>query len=400
MIVRFGKGFFIMLKRILTLDLPEGQSLFLWGARKTGKSTFLKEQFPDVLYIDFLQHDVYLRYSKRPSQLREELSTLDPKPSRIILDEVQKIPEILDEVHWMIENFKGISFILCGSSLRKLKHEGANLLGGRAWRQVFLPLCYPELPSFDLLRIFNHGLLPAHYLSKSIPTRSLQAYIVDYLIPEIQWESRIRQMGSFNRFLDAIAFSNGEALNYTNIARECAVNARTVQAYVDLLVDMLLGYLVFPYTRSKSRQMIMSTPKFFFFDPGIVSMLKGQTHDQLKGADAGHLLEQYVFLELVAYREMHQMRYEINYWRTKSGLEVDFILNRGAVALEVKISNFVDRRDIHGLIEFTKENKPEFSAVVCLEPKHRIITIDDVSIHILPLEEFLKMLWKGEVVKG
>jgi predicted AAA+ superfamily ATPase len=181
-----------MLKRSLTLDLPKGQSAFLWGARKTGKSTYLESRFPDSLYIDFLNHTTFLQYSKHPSLLREMIQAKKDISCPIIVDEVQKIPEILDEIHWLIEHRKDISFILCGSSFRKLKHIGANLLGGRAWRQLFLPLCFPELPEFDVLKIFNRGLIPAHYLSESDPASSLEGYIVDYVIPEVQWESRIR----------------------------------------------------------------------------------------------------------------------------------------------------------------------------------------------------------------
>lgn len=388
-----------MLKRKLTLNLPASQSIFLWGARKTGKSTFLKSMFPDSMYIDFLQQDVSLRYSKNPSLLRQELESNPNKLDHpIIIDEIQKVPEMLDEVHWMIENYKGISFILCGSSLRKLKHMGSNLLGGRAWRQLFLPLCYPEFPKFDLLRIFNHGLIPSHYLSEEIPTHSLEGYVANYLIPEIQWESRIRQIGSFNRFLEAIAFSNGEMLNYSNIARECAVTVRTVQLYVDLLVDMLLGYMILPYAKSVSRQLIVSAPKFYFFDTALVNFLRERTIQSLKGPEAGHTFEHYVFLELLAYKELNQKRYEINYWRTKTGLEVDFVLKKGSVALEVKISDSIDKRDLHGLIAFTEEHKPAFSAVVCLEKRARQIKVNDCIIQILPIEEFLKKLWAGEIL--
>ena len=253
-----------MLNRYLELDLPEGKSLFLWGARKTGKSTYLKNRFPNSFYIDLLHHSTFLRYSKTTGTLKEEIEAQNNLHQPIIIDEVQKVPEILDEVHHIIENNKNISFILCGSSLRKLKQTGSNLLGGRAWRQLFLPLCYPELPEFDLLKIFNYGLLPEHYLTSSNPVRNLEGYIVDYIIPEVQWEGRIRNLGSFSRFLEAMAFSNGEILNYANIARECHVNLKTVQGYTELMCDMLLGYIIRPYTPKTSRQLIVSSPKFIF----------------------------------------------------------------------------------------------------------------------------------------
>ncbi len=345
-----------MLNRILDLHLPQGQSLFLWGARKTGKSTYLKQRYPHSQWIDLLKNDVLLRYIKEPHLLREELlaqgSVEATQP--IIIDEIQKAPALLDEIHWLIENDPAHPyFILCGSSLRRLKHEGANLLGGRAWRQLFLPLCYPEMPSFDLLRILNNGLIPSHYLSESVAQKSLQAYLTDYLIPEVQWESRIRELSSFTRFLDAIAFSNGEMLNMSNVAREASVGVKTVQAYVDLLIDMLLGYLIFPFAKSESRQLITSTPKFYFFDTGLTRILRGQAAiTQLKGPEVGHAFEHYIFLELLAYKEIHNALFKIQYWRTKSGLEVDFILDKGKVAIEVKCTSTVEKTDLKGLIAF------------------------------------------------
>lgn len=387
-----------MLKRVLRIDLPVGQSLFLWGARKTGKSTYLQYCFPDSLYIDFLHHTTFLRYSKNPSLLREMIQAVKNQSGPIIIDEVQKIPEILDEVHWMIENIDGISFILCGSSLRKLKHTGANLLGGRAWRQLFLPLCFPELPEFDLLKIFNRGLVPSHYLSKIEPTSSLEGYLVDYIIPEVQWESRIRNLGGFNRFLEALAYSNGEILNYSNIARECGVSMKTAQGYVELICDMLLGYLMPPYLPRTSRQLIVSAPKFYFFDPCLPHLLLNREIKQLKGPEAGHAFEHYLFLELTAYKELRKKRYDISYWRTKTGLEVDFILNKGEVAIEAKITAPIGRQDIRGLIEFTKEHKPKKSIVVGLEPERRIMQIDDIQIIVYPIQEFLKNLWNNEIL--
>ncbi len=376
-----------------------GQSTFLWGARKTGKSTYLQYHFPDSLYVDFLDHSTFLQYSKNPLLLRELIQNEKRKiTGPIIVDEVQKIPEILDEIHWLIENKKGLSFILCGSSLRKLKHTGANLLGGRAWRQLFLPLCFPELPDFDLLKIFNMGLIPAHYLSATDPVSSLEGYIVDYIIPEVQWESRIRNLGGFNRFLEALAFSNGEILNYSNIARECNVSVKTVQGYVELLCDMLLGYLISPYTPRTSRQLIVHAPKFYFFDHCLPRVLLERTVNQLKGPEAGHAFEHYLFLELFAYKELRKKMFSIGYWRTKSGLEVDFILKKGEVAIEAKITTPIRKQEIRGLIEFSKEHKPKKSIVVGLEREYRVMTVEDVRIFIYPIQQFLKELWNNEIL--
>lgn len=387
-----------MLKRQLKLDLPKGKSLFLWGARKSGKSTYLKETFPNIFYIDLLDHRTFLRYSKSSSILEEEIISLDNSSEPIIIDEIQKIPELLDQIHHLIEKDKNLSFILCGSSLRKLKMIGSNLLGGRAWRQLFMPLCYPELPKFDLLRIFNRGLLPEHYITNTEITRNLEGYIVDYIIPEVQLEGRIRNLGAFSRFLEAIAFSNGEIVNYSNIARECHVNAKTVQGYTELMCDMLLGYIIRPYTPKTSRQLITAAAKFYFFDPSIPLYLLQKEIKLLKGADAGHAFENYIFLELQAYKELNKKRYEITYWRTKSGLEVDFIIGKGDIAIEVKISSLVQKKELRGLIEFTKEHSPKHSIVVSLEPNKRTLTIDDKKITIYPVEDFLSDLWQGLII--
>jgi predicted AAA+ superfamily ATPase len=341
-----------------------------------------------------------MRYLKRPESLREEVLALtDLTQFPIIIDEIQKAPALLDEIHWLIENVPNCSFILCGSSLRRLKHDGANLLGGRAWRQIFTSLCYPEQPKFDLLKIFNDGLLPEHYLSKHDVGRSLKAYVMDYLIPEIQWESRIRNLSAFTKFLEAIAFSNGELLNTTNIARESGVSAKTIQSYIELLVDMLLGYLILPYTQTTNRQIIVGHPKFYFFDPGLVRVLKGlPKFETLKGSEAGHSFEHYIFLELMAFKELKRHNFDIKFWRAKSGLEVDFVLNKGAVAIECKISGDVEKRDIKGLIEFTKEHQPKRSILVCLAPTKRIMHIDNVAIEVYPVEQFLQELWNGGIV--
>jgi predicted AAA+ superfamily ATPase len=389
-----------MIKRILKLNVPVGKSLFIWGARQSGKSTYLKQIYPDNFRIDLLKHDVFMTYLQKPETLREEvLSIMDQSKFPIIIDEVQKVPALLDEVHWLIENKKGVSFILCGSSMRRLKHEGSNLLGGRAWTQTFLPLCYLELPKFDLLKILNFGLLPEHYLLEDDTARSLKSYISSYLIPEIQWESRIRKLTAFTRFLEAIAFSNGELLNSSNIARESGVSVKTVQSYIDLLVEMHLGYMIFPYARSKSRQLISSHPKFYFFDTGIVRLLKNVSKfETLKGSEVGHGFEHYIFLEILAFKEINRLDFDIQFWRSKSGLEVDFILAKGRVAIECKISPFIEKSDIKGIVEFSKENKPLKSIVVSLVQNKRIMTFDDVTIEVYPIQEFLKELWDKQII--
>lgn len=387
-----------MIDRFLSVDLPEGKSLFLWGARKTGKSTWLKAQFPQSLYIDLLTHNTFSRYSKNPGLLSEEIkANPDCKKFPIIIDEVQKAPELLDEIHSLIETQKPISFILCGSSLRKLKHTGANLLGGRAWRQLFFPLCYPEIPDFDLLRIVQHGLLPEHYLSPHKPMRDIEGYVGDYIIPEVQWEGNIRNLGGFNRFLEAVAFSNGEIINYSNIGRDCGVSTKTVQGYVELLCDMLMGYLIPPFAQIASRQVITKAPKFYFFDTLLPLYLLNRQITSLKGHEAGHAFEHYLCLELIAYKELSKSRLSISYWRTKTGIEVDFVIGKADFAIEVKISSPINKHDLQGLVAFKKEYPHTQPMVVSLEPRKRLMNVDGVDIMIYPVEEFLKEMWAGKI---
>ncbi|MBX3486951.1 MAG: DUF4143 domain-containing protein [Candidatus Paracaedibacteraceae bacterium] len=227
----------------------------------------------------------------------------------------------------------------------------------------------------------------------------MEGYLADYLIPEVQWESRIRQLDAFGRFLEAVGFSNGELMNFSNIARETGVSIKTVQGYVELLVDMLVGHLVFPFAKSERRQLIVSSPKFYFFDTGLIRFLKGNAPiDSLKGSEAGHAFEHYLFLELLAYKELNHKQIDIKYWRTKTGLEVDFILARGTIAIEAKISSPIERRDIKGIVAFSKEHQPQRSIVVSLEPRKRVMNIDDVKIEVFPIEEFLADLWEGKII--
>ncbi|MBI5586047.1 MAG: ATP-binding protein [Deltaproteobacteria bacterium] len=382
------------LSRILHLDLPPGQSAFLWGPRKTGKSTFLKERFPQSLVYDFLKTDLYFEFTKRPSLLREQLLARGKEKLRtpIILDEVQKIPEILNEVHWLIEN-RGHSFILCGSSARKLKRGKANLLGGRAWRFEMFPLVSAEVKDLDLLRALNHGLIPAHYLQDRYE-KSLKAYTQDYLKEEVFAEGLIRNIPAFSRFFEAMGFSHGEMINYTNIARECGVDAKTVREYFQILVDTLLGRRLAPYKKRQDRQVISHTPKFYLFDVGVAGALSRRRIVEARGELFGKALEHFIFMELSAYSAYRDLNFDLNYWRTKTGLEVDFILGGGEVALEVKGSSRVDPRALRPLLAFTEEHRPRFSLMVTNEADERVVG----PIRLLPWKTFLERLWAGTII--
>jgi len=383
-------------KRYLRIKLPQRQSAFLWGARKTGKSTFLKKSFPDAIYYDLLKSDIFLSLSSTPHLLREELATANNAGRLVIIDEVQKIPALLDEVHWLIEN-TSLQFILCGSSARKLKRYGVNMLGGRAWKYHFFPLAFPELPEFDLLKISQRGTIPTHYDS-SAPNKALKAYLEDYITLEIQSEGLVRNLSAFVRFTDAIRFSHAEMLNYSNIAREAHIDAKTVSSYFSILVDTLMGYLIYPFKKYIGRQIISETPKFYLFDVGVANYLQQYRIDELKGQQAGKALEHYILLELLAYRDLNEKDFEINYWRTKAGLEVDFILGGGQTALEVKLEEQPDKSDLRGLIAFCEEHHPKSAYLICMVPRARRIKHDHLTIDVLPVKTFLEQLWDGKII--
>lgn len=387
-----------MYKRICHIDLPPGQSAFLWGARQTGKSSFLKKHFKDSVYYDLLDTHEVIRLTKAPYLLREAVLALDraalSKP--IILDEIQKVPQLLNEIHWLIENTSA-QFILCGSSARKLKTTATNLLGGRAWNYHFYPLVSAEIPDFDLLRSLNHGLVPRHYLAKSHLKDHLQAYVDIYLTDEIRNEGLARNLSGFARFLDVAGLSNGEMINYQNIARDCSIDRATVQGYYQILVDTLLGYLIYPYNKKIKRDLITATPKFYFFDVGVANFLSRQKVSALKGMIAGKSFENFILMELMAYIGLKRKRDVITYWRTKTGFEVDFIIGDGALALEVKISEQVHQQDLKGLIAFCEEHPKTQAIVISQDKRKRLLKVnDDIQIMIMPWHLFLKQLWADE----
>jgi len=353
------------------------------------------ENFPKSIVYDFLQTDLFLEFSKKPSLLRERLLAKESQILKhpVILDEVQKIPQILDEVHWLIEN-KGIRFILCGSSARKIKRGKANLLGGRAWRYEMFPLVSAELGNLDLLKVLNRGLIPVHYFDDTFE-KSLKAYTQDYLKEEILAEGLTRNIPAFSRFFDAMAYSHGELTNYSNIARDCGVDSKTVREYYQILVDTLMGRFVEPFQRRQDRQIISKTPKFYLFDVGVAGIITKRKILEEKGESFGKAFEHFIFMELVAYSSYKDLDYEVNFWRTKSGLEVDFVLGGGGVALEIKGTSRVDKRDLRSLIAFAKEYSPQKALVICNEREERL----HGNIRILPWRQFMEALWEGKIIR-
>lgn len=383
------------LKRLLHIALPDRQSAFLWGPRKTGKSTYLSTAFPNSARFDLLDTDLMLEFTRRPALLRERLQALAPEQLRlpIIIDEVQKVPQLLDEVHWLIEN-EGLRFILCGSSARKLKRGRSNLLGGRAWRYEMFPLVAPEIENLDLLRALNRGLIPAHYLQEGYG-RALRSYVSDYLKEEVFDEGLARNIPAFTRFFDAMAFSHGELTNYANIARDCGVEAKTVKGYYQILVDTLLGTMIEPYKKRQERQVIRKAGKFYLFDVGVSGFIAKRHVREQRGEAFGRALEHFVLMEILAHRSYRELHYDVNFWRTKSGLEVDFVLAGGEVAIEVKGTDRVDSTALRPLMVFREEQRPRKSIVVCNERSARV----HEGIEILPWREFLNLLWAGELIR-
>lgn len=382
--------------RILNFDLPQGRSAFLWGARKTGKTTFLHEKFANAKFIDLLQSEVFAKYVRNPEYIRSEilaLSDAERKNLVIVIDEVQKVPQILNEIHWMIENIKEVSFVLCGSSSRKLKSSGANLLGGRCWRYQMLPFCYPELKKLDWNKIFNRGLIPEHYNSE-YSEKSLAAYIYDYLINEVQIEANIRHRDPFIKFLDVLALSHSEMINFTNIARDCGINKATVKSYFEILEDMYIGYFLHPYSKRKNRQIVTQIPKFYLFDTGVANYLAKYRFTGFGGSESGKAFEHYIFLELKAYQIMNSIRDEITYYRDSQGCEVDFILKDQA--FEVKIKQNITAKDIKGLLIFGEDYGYKLN-VVCTCDKKRIEIFGKHSVTIWPVQEFLESMWNGQL---
>jgi uncharacterized protein len=377
-------------RKQLLLD-SENESLFLWGARQTGKSTLLKKLYPDALWFDLLLADVYQRLVNNPTLIRETVLA-NPEKSIVIIDEIQRIPEILNEIHWLITNTK-TQFIMSGSSARKILRSEANLLGGRALRYELFPLISQEIPDFDLIKALNNGLLPRHYLATN-PKKMISAYVGNYLRDEIIGEAKIRNATVFSQFLEAAAFSNGEMVNYTNIAAECGVSAPTIKEYFQILQDTLIGRFV-PAYQKKPKRRVITAPKFYFFDVGIVNFLLKRGKIEMGTEVFGNAFEHFIYKEIYAHSSYSGLDYEISYWRTASQIEIDFVLGKNEVAIEVKASNTINSRHLKGLKAFMEEYKVNHALLICNENLPR----KQGDIWILPWRVFLEKLWGGELIR-
>jgi len=377
-----------VIPRLIDLHFPLGQSAFLWGPRQVGKSFWVRESLPDALVIDLLKSDVYAEYAARPALLRERLGARNS--DLVVIDEIQKVPALLDEVHWLIEN-RGAAFLMTGSSARKLRRGHANLLAGRAWTRRLLPLAWREVPDLDLERVMSSGLLPHHYLSDSF-REDLRAYVGDYLKEEIAAEGLTRNIPAFSEFLRVAAITSSELLNYTNVGREAGISAKVVRGYFDILEDTYLGFRVAPWRRSRRRRLI-ETEKFYLFDIGVANHL-ARREPRIGSPEFGKSFEHFVLMELMAYRAYRQPDLEIRFWRTAHGQEVDFVLGDMDLALEIKASKRVHAGDLRGLRVLSEESEPRRKLVVCLEDEQRTTTDD---IELLPWRSFFERLWAGEL---
>ena len=380
-----------MFSRILSLIEASTESIFFWGARQTGKSTLLKQLFPAAHYYDLLLSDEYSRLRFRPALLREECEMLD-EGELVIIDEVQKIPALLDEVHWLMTE-RNLRFILCGSSARKLRRCGANLLGGRAIRKTLFPLVSAEIPDFDIDVALNNGMLPRHYLIKD-PRQRLEAYVGDYLQQEIVAEAVVRRIDSFTRFLQVAALSDAEILNYTKIASDCGVSSKSVKEYFSILEETMLGYHIPAYSKVIRRKLV-AAPKFYFFDVGIPNYLMKRIPLKSGSSEYGHALEHLICQELKAYLSYRGIDKNLSYWRTSDHrYEVDFIVGDAEVAIEVKSSETVDSSETRGLRAFSEEHPSARLIIVSMEQRPR----RHKDIEIWPAREFLRKLWADKII--
>ena len=375
-----------IIRRLFQLKLPLKRSAFLWGPRKVGKSYWIHRHLPEATLLDFLRTDVFSEYAARPALLRERHQN---HKGLIVLDEVQKIPAILDEVQWLIEN-KGLSFLLTGSSARKLRRGHANLLGGRAWRKTMVPLSCLEVDAFDLERIMVSGLLPSHYLSSN-PLEDLRAYVADYLKEEIAAEALTQHIPSFAEFLRVASITSSELVSYTNIARESGVSHKVIRTYFQILEDTYLGFRVPPWSKSRTRRMIL-TEKFYLFDVGVSNYL-ARRQPRLGSAEFGKSFEHYILMELRAYQAYKNPELPITFWRTSTGQEVDFVLGEKDLAIEIKGTPRVHEGDIRSLLALLEDGPVKHCVVVCLEREPRWI---HKRIEVLPWRSFIDRLWNGD----
>ncbi|MBV6442342.1 MAG: ATP-binding protein [Haliscomenobacteraceae bacterium CHB4] len=373
------------------LLLPD-QNCFLFGPRGTGKSTFLRHHLPDALWIDLLKPENYRNFKAWPERL-EELVLGNPQQKDVVIDEVQRVPELLPLVHRIVEMKLGHRFVLTGSSARKLKTADIDLLGGRAIRKSMYPFMLSELlhPA-DFEDMLRFGLLPVAFSSND-KAATLDAYISLYMQQEVYQEALVRNIGDFARFLEAISFSHGSVLNVSNVARECGVGRKTVEGFIQILYDILLAFQI-PVFAKKASRMMSSHPKFYFFDTGVFQALRPKGVLDRPEEIGGSALEGLVAQHFQAWISYCTEPFQLSFWRSLRGIEVDFVLygSSGFYAFEVKNSHRIRPSDLTGLIEFGKDY-PESRRILLYRGTDRLLKGD---ILCLPVHDFLKRLKPNE----
>jgi predicted AAA+ superfamily ATPase len=369
--------------------LPQtNQSHFLFGPRGTGKTTWLKTNYPDAYYIDLLSTKLFVNYSSNPERLIEIVEG-NPEKKVFIIEEVQRIPSILTIVHKLIEEKKELQFILTGSSARKLKRTGIDLLAGRALLKKCHPFIAAELSEqFVLENALKLGLIPLVVASTN-PDEVLHSYAALYIREEVQSEGLVRNVGNFSRFLEAISFSHANILNVSEVARECSVERKTVEAYISILEDLLLGYKLPVFTK-RAKRILISHSKFYFCDSGVFQSLRPKGPLDSINEISGQAIEGLVLQHLIAWIDYSNIGEKVYYWRTKSGLEVDFIIygENEFVAIEVKNSDKVNPKELKGLKNFN-EDYPEARLLFLYRGTEKL---KKGNILVMPVEIFLKQL--------
>ena len=361
-----------------------GQSFFLFGPRGTGKSTFLKHEYPDALWIDLLKPDVFRKYSAHPEHIFE-LVQGNPSKKYIIVDEVQKVPELLPAIHSLVEEKKTHQFILTGSSARKFKKAGTDLLAGRLLLKHFFPFMLNEVKGhWNFNSTLQFGTLPIVLASKN-PQHVLDTYISLYIQEEVYQESLVRNIGNFSRFLEAVSFSHGSQINISNVARECHVERKVVEGYIKILEDILIATRLGVFTK-KAKRSLANHPKFYFFDAGVYRTIRPKGPLDYPEEIEGAALEGLVLQHLKAWNTYRKQKFDLFFWRSVKGTEVDFVLygEEGIYAIEVKNSTKIRPGDLRGLKEFYKDY-PTSVRILLYRGNERFVRD---GIYCLPCEDF------------
>ena len=379
-----------MYKRVLPLhDTLSERSLFLFGPRQTGKTTLLRTEFPAAAFYSLIEADTFRELSQRPELIRRRLAGSEPL---IIIDEIQKLPSLLNEVQVILDRNPQLRFVMTGSSARTLRRGGVNLLGGRARVAHLFPLVSPEVNHQQLERRLSIGSLPA-ILDSPSPQEDLKAYVGTYLQEEIRAEGLVRSIESFSRFLDVAALSNGQLLNFTEAGSDAGVPPRTVREHFHLLEDTLLGSMAPPFQKTRKRKPV-ATAKFYLFDVGVANHLMRRRAVERGSPEYGQALEHLIFLECRAWLSYRRLDWPLTFWRSQSKLEVDFVLG-DHIAIEVKASERVTDRMMKGLRALHEEAPLDRKIIVSHEPKP---WRSDDGVEVLPVEDFLRGLWEDDLL--